>query len=175
MMDRRRSNDGPFKTLETAVADLGCRRKDAMTTLLTNAMSQAVRDAYPRGEDDETLNPLVLVDPAGKPVGRIKRGDVVIFYNIRGEREVELSRSLIEDDFHEFPTAGPLCLHYTTMIEYSKELRIPVAFPPDEALRDTLSEVLSRSGIRQVKITEAEKAFHVSLFSQWQTAGHLPG
>ncbi|HET6490633.1 MAG TPA: alkaline phosphatase family protein [Syntrophales bacterium] len=146
-----------------------------MTTILTNAMSQAVRDAYPRGEDDETLTPLVLVDPAGKPIGRIKRGDVVIFYNIRGEREVELSRSLIEDDFHEFPTAGPLGLHYTTMIEYSKDLRCAVAFPPDEALRDTLSEVLSRSGIRQVKITEAEKAFHVSYFLNGKRQEAFPG
>jgi 2,3-bisphosphoglycerate-independent phosphoglycerate mutase len=146
-----------------------------MATLLTNAMSQAVRDAYPRGEDDETLTPLVLVDPAGKPVGRIKRGDVVIFYNIRGEREVELSRSLTEDDFHEFSTAGPLGLHYTTMIEYSKDLRSPVAFPPDEALRDTLSEVLSRNGIRQVKITEAEKAFHVSYFLNGKRQEAFPG
>jgi 2,3-bisphosphoglycerate-independent phosphoglycerate mutase len=146
-----------------------------MTTLLTNAMSQAVRDAYPRGEDDETLNPLVLTDASGKPVGRIKRGDVVIFYNIRGEREVELSRSLTEDHFHEFPTAGPLGLHYTTMIEYSKDLRCAVAFPPDEALRDTLSEVLSRSGIPQVKITEAEKAFHVSYFLNGKRQEPLPG
>jgi 2,3-bisphosphoglycerate-independent phosphoglycerate mutase len=146
-----------------------------MTTLLTNAMSQAVRDAYPRGEDDETLNPLVLTDPSGKPVGRIQRGDVVIFYNIRGEREVELSRCLTEDDFREFPTAGPLGLHYTTMIEYSKDLRADVAFPPDEALRDTLSEVLSRNGVRQVKITEAEKAFHVSYFLNGKRQEPFPG
>ena len=66
-------------------------------------MSQAVRDAYRRGEDDETLNPLVLADPSGKPVGRIKRGDVVIFYNIRGEREVEISRSLVEGRFSRVP------------------------------------------------------------------------
>ncbi|HQF74889.1 MAG TPA: phosphoglycerate mutase (2,3-diphosphoglycerate-independent), partial [Syntrophales bacterium] len=65
-----------------------------MPTLTSNAMSRAVREAYRRGEDDETLNPLVLVDSSGIPAGRIGRGDAVIFYNIRGEREVELSRSL---------------------------------------------------------------------------------
>lgn len=138
-------------------------------------MSQAIREAYRRGEDDETLNPLVLIGPEGTPVGRIKRGDVVIFYNIRGEREVELSRSLIEDDFHEFSTAGPLGLHYTTMIEYSKDLPVHVAFPPDESLNDTLSEVVSRNGIRQVKITEAEKAFHVSYFLNGKRRDPFPG
>jgi len=146
-----------------------------MEPVFPNAMSQAVRDAYRRGEDDETLSPLVLADPSGKPVGRIKQGDVVIFYNIRGEREVEISRSLVEDDFHEFPTAGPLGLHYTTMIEYSKGLPVHVAFPPDEALCDTLSEVLSRSGIRQVKITEAEKAVHVSYFLNGKRQEPFPG
>jgi len=146
-----------------------------METLFPNTLSQAVRDAYRRGEDDETLNPLVLADPSGKPVGRIKPGDVVIFYNIRGEREVELSQSLVEDDFHEFPTAGPLGLHYTTMIEYSKDLRAEVAFPPEEDLEDTLSEVLSRRGIRQVKITEAEKAFHVTYFLSGKRKDPFPG
>ncbi|MCU0532264.1 MAG: phosphoglycerate mutase (2,3-diphosphoglycerate-independent) [Syntrophales bacterium] len=112
-----------------------------MPTRRSNAMSRAVRDAYRRGEDDETLNPLVLTDPSGRPAGRIGKGDAVIFYNIRGEREVELSRSLTEDGFREFPTAGPLGLHYATMIEYSRELKVDVAFPPEEELEDTLSEV----------------------------------
>ena len=150
-------------------------RKDAMQTLQSHAMSRAVREAYRRGEDDETLNPLVLVDPSGKPVGRIGKGDSVIFYNIRGEREVELSRSLTEEGFHEFPTAGPLGLRYTTMIEYSKDLRVDVAFPPEEDLEDTLSEVLSRSGMRQVKITEAEKAFHVTYFLNGKREAPYPG
>src|SRR5690606_8534629 len=97
------------------------------------------------------------------------------FYNIRGEREVELSRSLTEDGFREFPTAGPLGLHYATMIEYSRELKVDVAFPPEEELEGTLSEVLSRSGIRQVKITEAEKAFHVTYFLNGKREAPYPG
>jgi 2,3-bisphosphoglycerate-independent phosphoglycerate mutase len=175
MMVRQRGADGHFETPRQAVAEIARKRKDAMETLLPNALSQAVRDAYRRGEDDETLNPLVLVDPENRPVGRIGKGDAVIFYNIRGEREVELSRCLTEEGFHEFPTAGPLGLHYTTMIEYSKDLPVHVAFPPDEALCDTLSEVLSRSGIRQVKITEAEKAFHVSYFLNGKRQEPFPG
>ena len=65
-------------------------------------MSQAVHEAYLRGEEDETLLPLVLVDQERNPAGRIESGDSVIFYNIRGEREIELTRSFTEAHFHEF-------------------------------------------------------------------------
>jgi TonB family protein len=54
-------------------------------------MAEAVRAAYRAGQEDEAMEPLVRVDPAGKPVGSIRDGDYVIFYDIRGEREVELT------------------------------------------------------------------------------------
>jgi len=166
---------GPFAATGPRTDDAGYHGKDAMPTQTSNALSRAVREAYRRGEDDETLNPLVLVDSSGKPAGRIGKGDAVIFYNIRGEREVELTRSLTEDGFREFPTAGPLGLHFTTMIEYSRDLKVDVAFPPESDLGDTLSEVLSRRGIRQVKVTEAEKAFHVTYFLNGKREAPYPG
>ena len=52
-------------------------------------LTDALRMAYQNGEDDETLEPLVLVDKKEQPLGRIKDGDYVIFYNIRGEHEIE--------------------------------------------------------------------------------------
>ncbi|HIE43608.1 MAG TPA: phosphoglycerate mutase (2,3-diphosphoglycerate-independent), partial [Candidatus Omnitrophica bacterium] len=52
---------------------------------------QSIKQAYVRGEEDETLEPIVLVDNQGRPIGRIRNGDYIIFYNIRGEREVELT------------------------------------------------------------------------------------
>jgi 2,3-bisphosphoglycerate-independent phosphoglycerate mutase len=46
-------------------------------------MAEAVLAAYRSGEDDEALEPRVLVDPRGKPIGRLQNGDYVIFYNIQ--------------------------------------------------------------------------------------------
>lgn len=138
-------------------------------------MSRAVREAYRRSEDDETMEPLVLCDADGGPVGRIRRGDGVIFYNIRGEREVELTRSLIEAGFDPFPVEKDLSLTFVTMIEYDTRLTTRVAFPPEGAIPDTLSEVLSKNGIRQVKITEAEKAFHVGYFLNGKVEEPFPG
>jgi 2,3-bisphosphoglycerate-independent phosphoglycerate mutase len=138
-------------------------------------MSEAVQAAYQSGEDDESLEPRVLVDDGGKPMGRFQDGDYVIFYNIRGEREVELCRSLLDEDFTDFPVAKNIRLNVVTMIPYDKRFRVKVGFPPEEEVGDTLSEVLSRHGLRQAKISESEKAIHVSYFLNGKVHEPFPG
>lgn len=127
-------------------------------------MFEAMRKAYAQRQEDETLLPLVLTTDHGKTLGRIRAGDSVIFYNIRGEREIELTRSLTDDDFKEFPVEKSMRLNFATMIEYQKDLNVDVAFPADEIIKDTLSEIIANNEISQVKITEAEKATHVGFF-----------
>jgi 2,3-bisphosphoglycerate-independent phosphoglycerate mutase len=129
-----------------------------------HCLSEAIRNAYRNNQEDETLDPQVLTDSSGIPIGRIKSGDPVIFYNIRGEREVELSRSLTESGFDEFPVDPHFSCDLTTMIQYRQDLNVAVAFPPEGIVENTLSDVLSAHGLKQVKITEAEKAIHVGFF-----------
>lgn len=127
-------------------------------------MAQAVREAYARGEEDEALEPLVLVDAQERPVGRIQDGDYIIFYDIRGEREVELTRCFVEEGFDEFPIERDLNVNFTTMIQYDRNLNVKVAFPPLGQIENTLSQVVSEQGLRQVKITESEKGIHLGFF-----------
>lgn len=108
-----------------------------------NTMSQAVRNAYRRNCEDETMEPLVLVDTEKRPVGRIRKNDAVIFYNIRGEREIELTRSLTEKGFQSFHPVTDLSLSFATMIEYRQGLNVQVAYPPEGEVQDTLSAVLA--------------------------------
>ena len=131
---------------------------------LKTVMALAVREAYQRHEEDEALEPLALVDAAGNPIGRMKAGDYVIFYDIRGEREVELTQSLIDDGFDEFPTVQGMGLRFGTKYEYDKKLDVKVAFPPLVELKDTFSEVISNAGLKQVKIVESEKSVHLGFF-----------
>ena len=146
-----------------------------MNAKVNFSMSEAVRQAYREGKEDETLLPRVLVDASGNPIGRIKRGDSVIFYNIRGEREIELTSSLTERGFDEFAVSPELDLNFATMIEYKKGLNVQVAFPPAETLRDTLSDIISQHHLKQAKITEAEKAVHVGFFFNGKKNELLPG
>ncbi len=146
-----------------------------MTTAPNNVMSQAVRKAYRSGQEDETLEPLVLTGENNGPVGRIRNGDGIIFYNIRGEREIELTRSLTERAFPCFPIDRNIRCPFATMIEYQPGLNVRVAFSPTETVRDTLSEILSRRNLRQAKITEAEKAAHVGYFLGGKRSDPFPG
>jgi 2,3-bisphosphoglycerate-independent phosphoglycerate mutase len=138
-------------------------------------ITEAVREAYRAGEDDETLEPRVLVDPGGKPIGRFRDGDYVIFYNLRGEREVELCQSLLDEEFPHFLVKKDLRLNMVTMIPYHQKLNARVAFSPEEDIRDTLSETLSMQGLKQVKISESEKAVHVSFFLNGKNREPFPG
>ena len=137
--------------------------KKNATPQLTS-MPDAIRAAYRSGQEDEALEPMVRVDEAGSPVGRIGPGDAVIFYDVRGEREVELTRCLTEPDFPHFPVVPGLNPDFVTLIEYVSGLNVQVAFPPLERLRNTLSEVLGAGGFRILKVAESEKAIHVDYF-----------
>jgi 2,3-bisphosphoglycerate-independent phosphoglycerate mutase len=126
-------------------------------------MAEAVRAAYRAGEEDEALEPIVRVDDNGNPIGRIADGDYVIFYDIRGEREIELTASFTDEQFSHFERA-PIKTHWATMIEYHSDLDVKVAFPPIRGVRNTLPEVVANAGLRQVKIAETEKAIHLRYF-----------
>ncbi|MGB7295938.1 MAG: phosphoglycerate mutase (2,3-diphosphoglycerate-independent) [Candidatus Aminicenantales bacterium] len=127
-------------------------------------LAEAIREAYKSGQEDEALEPIVKVDGSGLPRGRIGDGDSVIFYDIRGEREVELTRSLIDLDFPHFRREKLLRLHFVTMIRYDPSLDVRVAFPAEEKLGHTLVEVVCRAGLRLVKVAESEKAVHIGYF-----------
>lgn len=138
-------------------------------------LARAVREAYNTGVDDEKMEPVVLIDNTGKPVGRFEDGDSVIFYDLRGEREIELTQSLTDSDFSEFPVKRPLTLSFATMIEYDPELNVCVAYPPVSQIESTLSEVVSNAGLKQAKIVETEKAVHLSYFLNGKRQDLFPG
>jgi len=136
---------------------------------------EAIQKAYRAGEEDEELDPIIAVDSTDKPIGRFKDGDHVIFYDIRGEREIQITESLTDDKFAHFPIKQNLRLNFVTMIEYHSALDVKVAFPPDEKLNNTLAEVVTKAGFRLLKIAESEKAIHVGFFMNGKSEEVFPG
>ena len=57
-----------------------------------------------RGEDpgisDQNLPAFVIVDGDGQPVGPVRDGAAVVFFNFRGDRAIEISQAFEDDDFH---------------------------------------------------------------------------
>jgi 2,3-bisphosphoglycerate-independent phosphoglycerate mutase len=107
----------------------------------------AVQASYERGITDEFVEPVVL---EGRP--RLGRDDTAIFFNFRPDRARQLSLRL-----HE---AG---VDLTTMTRYREDFPFPVAFDEQE-VGNTVAEVLSRNGLRQLHVAETEKYAHVTYF-----------
>ena len=137
-------------------------------------MADAVRAAYRAGEDDETMEPIVLVDAERAPIGRIEDGDYVIFYDLRGEREIELTSSFTDPDFDHFPRKV-MRVPFVTMIEYDRELDVRVAFPPGGPIKETLPQVVANHGLRQAKVVETEKSVHLTYYLNGKNDGQLHG
>jgi len=118
---------------------------------------EAVEEGYKRGENDEFLLP-TLVDENGL----VQDGDSIIFFNFRPDRAREITRAFVDKDFQGF-ARKPIRVFYTCMAQYDATLNVPIAFPAQN-LDDTLGQVISRSGLRQLRIAETEKYAHVTYF-----------
>ncbi len=137
-------------------------------------MAESVRAAYAAGEEDEQLLPRVLVDSNGSTLGRIRHGEPVIFYDIRGEREIELTQAFTDPEFPHFDTKARVA-DFTTMIEYHSELPVKVAFPPQTEIKGTLVETVTAAGMKLAKVVESEKAIHLSYFLNGKRETPFPG
>ncbi|WP_421774087.1 2,3-bisphosphoglycerate-independent phosphoglycerate mutase [Gracilimonas sp.] len=122
--------------------------------------SEGFAASYEAKVTDEFIKPILLDD---SPESRIQKGDVVIFYNIRGDRARQISRALNEKGFDKFEVED-LELHYTTFTSYDETFEFArVAYPPQE-LTNTMGEWLSKQGQNQFRIAETEKYPHVTYF-----------
>jgi len=124
---------------------------------------KAIEESYKEGVTDEFILPIVHVDDNGQPIGKIAPGDEVIFYNFRTDRGRELTKVLTQEDMPEYGMKT-LPLHFVTMTIYDDNFKgIKVAYPKED-LKDTLGELLSKAGKKQIRIAETEKYPHVTFF-----------
>lgn len=137
--------------------------------------ASAIRDQYRQGQGDETLEPIIRYSSSGQPLGRFEDEDTVIFYNLRGEREIELTQSLTEENFDFFPRPKFPKLHVVTFVDYAPGLKVKVAFPSELNIRKTLVEVVCEQGLKVLKIAESEKATHIGFFFNGKRADPFPG
>ena len=124
---------------------------------------QAIRDSYAAGATDEFLEPTVITDDSGEPLGMIRDGDSVFFWNFRADRARELTWAFMQEDFDGFDVTGRPKVNYLTMTPYDEKMDLPLIFQP-EAPRNGLAEVFAREGIRNLRTAETEKYAHVTYF-----------
>ena len=139
------------------------------------ALAEGVRELYGEGQTDYSLEPLVLVDARGTPIGRIKDGDAVVFCCRRGEREIQLTEAFVEPEWERFPRRAFQNLTFVILTLYHEKFKdLPVAFAPARIV-DTLGEIVSRANLRQLRVAESEKFAHVTFFFSGGNNQPFPG
>ncbi|CAM3182038.1 2,3-bisphosphoglycerate-independent phosphoglycerate mutase [Filibacter tadaridae] len=129
--------------------------------------------SYKRGEHDEFVVPFVI-EELGKPVATIEDGDAVVFFNFRPDRSTQLSRAFTDYGFDSFETETFKDLKFVTFTHYSDEVVADIVYA-GQNLENTLGEVLSKNGLRQLRIAETEKYPHVTFFMSGGREDKFPG
>ncbi len=140
---------------------------------------EAVRAAYGRGESDEFVRPTIVGRP--RPIAD---GDACIFFNFRPDRARQLTCAFDEalrkgggdvrsgvPEFDPGPWRDGL---FATMTKYDETYTNPVLLGPRPQF-DTFGDVISKAGLRQLRLAETEKYAHVTYFFNGGREERLPG
>lgn len=129
-------------------------------TVVDNA-AEVFEQSYANDVTDEFLEPHRINTSVNS---RIEKGDVVVFFNIRGDRARQITKALFQIGNIPFETEA-LNLHYVTFTDYDDTFNsfVHVAFPPTR-LTNTIGEYVSARGLKQLRIAETEKYPHVTYF-----------
>lgn len=119
--------------------------------------SDYIENSYAVGEKDEFILPTAFEGYEG-----VYEGDAILMMNFRSDRMREITASIGLPDFAGFKR-NFIPTHLATMTQYDKNFPFPVLFPK-ETPTNTLSEVISKAGLRQLHTAETEKYAHVTFF-----------
>jgi 2,3-bisphosphoglycerate-independent phosphoglycerate mutase len=123
---------------------------------------QAIKDSYANDVTDEFIKPVVFTEN-GKPIGTIQENDVVICFNYRTDRLRETTVVLSQKDMPDFGMKT-IPLQYYTMTRYDDSFKgVNIIYDKDN-VNNTLGEIISANGLKQIRIAETEKYAHVTFF-----------
>lgn len=135
-----------------------------------HAAIETIRSQH-AGVIDQDLPPFVI-HRDGRPVGPIRDGDSVVFFNFRGDRSIEITRAFEEDAFDRFARGPRPQVTYAGMMQYDGDLKLPKRYlvnPP--SIDRTMGEYLARTGVRQFATSETQKYGHVTYFFNGNRSG----
>ena len=151
-MDR----DNRWQRIERAYALLA----DGIGTAFDDPVD-AVRASYAAGITDEFVEPVAISGYVG-----MRDGDGLLAANFRSDRMREILTALLDPEFDGFVRARTTSFAATLgVVEYSTALNplLDAMFRP-VVLDDILGALVSRAGMRQLRIAETEKYAHVTFF-----------
>lgn len=135
---------------------------------------KSIKESYEADITDEFIKPVVMVDNNEKPVGTIEEGDVVICFNFRTDRLRQITTVLTQQDMPDFGMKT-IPLNYITMTTYDENFKgVKVVFDKTN-VENTIGEIVSKAGGKQIRIAETEKYAHVTFFMNGGREDEFPG
>lgn len=124
------------------------------------------------GLADQFLPPFVITE-GDSPVGPIRDGDAVVFFNFRGDRAIEICQAFENgNDFRHFERGRKPDVSFAGMTLYDGDLKIPKSYlVPPPLINCTISEYLAGSGVSQFALSETQKFGHVTYFWNGNRSG----
>ena len=128
-------------------------------------------ESYANDVTDEFIVPTVCAENA-----TVSAGDSVIFFNFRPDRAREITRAFVDPDFDGFERKnGFFPLHYVCMTQYDATIpNVDIAFKP-QSIDMPFGEVISKLGMKQLRIAEYTKYAHVTFFFNGGVETVYPG
>lgn len=152
-MDRDKRWERTKKAYDLLVNGIGTSSVNALESMQQN---------YDNGITDEFINPTVLTKN-NKPVATIQPNDVVVFFNFRTDRGRQLTEVITQKDFQKYGMYK-IPLHFVTMTNYDDTFKNINVVYNKENINNTLGEIISKAGKKQIRIAETEKYPHVTFF-----------
>ncbi|MCL2402784.1 MAG: 2,3-bisphosphoglycerate-independent phosphoglycerate mutase [Coriobacteriia bacterium] len=150
-MDRDRRWDRTQRAFEAIVCGKGLK-------VAPDEVVKAVEASYAAGVTDEFIEPLIVDD-----YQPLQDDDSLIMFNFRPDRARQIMHSLVDSEFDDFERAAFPKINAACLTEYDAKLDAPVAFPK-AYVQETLADVISDAGLKQMRIAETEKYAHVTFF-----------
>jgi len=123
-------------------------------------ISDAVLDSYAQNIDDEFIIPQSSYDYKG-----MIENDAIIFTNFRSDRMRQIVSAFLLPEFKNFDRKVTAFSSAMTMTSYSKEINsFCDVLIESQNIENTLSEVLSKNNMSQLRIAETEKYAHITFF-----------
>ena len=140
-----------------------------------SSSSEAIETLYSESDKgDQYLEPFVITDMEGDPVGTISDGDSVILFNFRGDRAIEISQAFESPDFDKFDRGNSPNVFFAGMLQYDGDLLVPNKYLVDPPVIDrTMGEYLAAMGITSFAISETQKFGHVTYFWNGNRSGYI--
>ena len=162
-MDRDKRWERTARAYDALVSGRGRPAADAVA---------AVAASYARDVGDEFVEPAAVAGYAG-----MADGDGLIMANFRADRARQIMAALLDPAFDGFARVRRVRFAASVgMCSYSESLdRLAGTMFPPQPVADGLGAVVSRAGLRQLRIAETEKYAHVTFFLNGGEEREMPG